>query len=158
MSFTPGTIANLFWKPLTRHGDPRGWLLEMFRTDELPAGFSPLMGYVSLTEPGVARGPHEHIGQSDCFCFIGPSDFDLILWDMRPGSPTNGIIQRETVGANRPMLVIVPPGVIHGYRNVGDGMGLVYNFPDTLYKGPGRKEPVDEIRHELNPDSPYKMD
>jgi dTDP-4-dehydrorhamnose 3,5-epimerase len=158
MAFTPGIISNLFWKPLKTHGDSRGWLAEMFRADELPAGYSPLMGYVSQTATGVARGPHEHAGQSDCFCFIGPSDFELVLWDSRPGSPTIGVIQREVVGASRPMLVIVPPRVVHGYKNIGSVDGIVYNFPNTLYKGAGRNDPVDEIRHELDPNSIYKMD
>lgn len=157
MKFTPGIIDSIIWKPLTRHSDVRGWLIEMFRTDELPPGFTPQMGYISLTAPGIVRGPHEHVGQSDCFCFIGPADFELILWDMRPGSPTHGTIQRERVGASKPMLVIVPPRVVHAYRNIGAESGLVYNFPDTLYKGLGRKEAVDEIRHELDPDSIFKV-
>ena len=47
----PGVIA----KPLKRFIDARGWLTELFRDDELPEGFSPTMGYLSLTHPGVAR-------------------------------------------------------------------------------------------------------
>jgi dTDP-4-dehydrorhamnose 3,5-epimerase len=56
------------------------------------------------------------------------------------------------------MLVVVPPGVVHAYSNVGTGPGWVFNCPDRLYKGTGRKEPVDEIRHELDPQSPFKLD
>jgi dTDP-4-dehydrorhamnose 3,5-epimerase len=47
--------------------------------------------------------------------------------------------------------------VVHAYRNIGAESGLVYNYPDTLYKGLGRKDQVDEIRHELDPDSIYKV-
>jgi hypothetical protein len=32
------------------------------------------------------------------------------------------------------------------------------NFPDRLYKGPGKKEVVDEIRHEDNPRSGFAID
>jgi dTDP-4-dehydrorhamnose 3,5-epimerase len=34
----------------------------------------------------------------------------------------------------------------------------VFNSPNRLYKGPGRNEPVDEIRHEDQADSPFALD
>ena len=56
------------------------------------------------------------------------------------------------------MLLIIPAGIAHAYRNVGDVDGIVFNCPNRLYKGPGRKEPVDEIRHEDHRDSPFALD
>ena len=56
------------------------------------------------------------------------------------------------------MAVVVPIGVVHAYKNVGDESGIVFNAPNRLYKGWGRKEPVDEIRHEDLKDSPYRLD
>ena len=50
----------------------------------------------------------------------------------------------------------VPPGVVHAYRNVGSSDAFVLNFPDKLYAGWGKKEPVDEIRHE-EIDSRFKL-
>ena len=34
------------------------------------------------------------------------------------------------------------------YQNIGDADGIVINCPNRLYSGAGRKEEVDEIRHE----------
>ena len=51
----------------------------------------------------------------------------------------------------------MPPGVVHGYENVGGVPGLIVNFPDKLYKGTDRSDEVDEIRYENDPDSPFKM-
>lgn len=82
------TIADVVFKPLARHTDSRGWLVELYREDELADAIHPVMAYVSQTEPGVARGPHEHADQTDYFAFIGPGDFELFLWDARQGSPT----------------------------------------------------------------------
>lgn len=158
MRFTEGKIPDLFWKPLKKFGDDRGWLGELFREDELPPGFQVTMSYVSMTKAGVIRGPHEHADQSDCFCFIGPGDFRITLWDMRQGSPTYGVLQEETVGESNPMLLVVPPRVIHAYKNISGHDAIVYNFPDRLYKGKGRKDPVDEIRHELDPNSIYRIE
>src|SRR5215831_7175882 len=98
MKFHPGSIDAVLWKPLAKFHDPRGWLCELFRHDELAAEFHPVMAYASVTLPGVARGPHEHVDQTDCFCFIGPSIFKVYLWDRRLDSPTYLARYAETVG------------------------------------------------------------
>ena len=158
MEFRPGPIEGIIWRPLKKYHDQRGWLCELFRHDELPEQFHPVMCYISATEPGVARGPHEHVDQADYFCFLGPSNFKMYLWDNRKDSPTAGVRQTDVVGADKPMLLVVPPGVVHAYKNVGREQGIVFNCPNRLYKGPGRKDPVDEIRHEDLADSPYRLD
>jgi len=118
----------------------------------------PVMAYLSMTRPGVVRGPHEHRKQTDFFAFAGPSDFEVTLWDNRPGSPTFGRREVFVLGASRPATLIAPPGVVHAYRNVGKVEGWVLNFANRLYKGPGRTEPVDEIRYEGDPNSQYKVE
>ena len=158
MDFHQGSIDGIIWKPLRKYRDGRGWLCELFRHDEIPAEFYPAMAYISMTEAGVARGPHEHADQADYFCFLGPSNFKMYLWDNRPKSRTYLTHQVEIVGADNPMALIVPPGVVHAYKNIGSEPGIVFNCPNRLYKGPGRKEPVDEIRHEANKDTRFLLD
>ena len=158
MSFRSGSIDGVIWKPLKKYHDPRGWLLELFRHDELPPEFHPVMAYISMTEPGIARGPHEHADQADCFCFLGPSNFKIYLWDNRPTSATCGNKQTDLVGEHKPMLLVIPAGIVHAYKNVGDSQGIVFNCPNRLYKGPGRKEPVDEIRHEDDKANRFVLD
>jgi dTDP-4-dehydrorhamnose 3,5-epimerase len=158
MTFHTGSIDGVIWKPLQEFHDSRGWLCELFRHDELPVEFHPAMGYISMTEPGVARGPHEHADQADYFCFLGPSNFKMYLWDNRPQSATFQARQMETVGVDNPMALIVPPGVVHAYKNIGTEPGLVFNCPNRLYKGPGRKDPVDEIRYEHNERTIFQLD
>lgn len=139
------TIPGVISRPLKRYGDPRGWLIELFRDDELPEGFKPVMGYVSVTHPDVARGPHEHREQADGFAFLSGT-FEVTLWENRPGlERTKHVL---LAGEENPLFLVVPPGVVHAYRNVGKTDAFVLNFPDALYAGWGRKEPVDEIRHE----------
>lgn len=143
---------------LTPFTDNRGWLIELFRHDELPSEFHPVMCYLSMTRPGVARGPHEHREQADLFAFLGPSTFRLYLWDMRPHSETFKTSCHFDLGEPNRAVVIVPPGVVHAYKNIGTVDGIVYNAPNRLYAGWGRKEEVDEIRHENDPDSPFRLD
>lgn len=152
-----GQIHDCPIKPLDKHHDERGWLAEFFRHDEIDAGIYPLMGYISLTKPGVARGPHEHEDQTDLFVFFNGT-FRLFLWDPREDSPTFGTRHIVDLGRRNPAAVIVPPGVVHAYRNVGESDALIINCPNRLYAGWGKKEPVDEIRHEDRGDEVFSMD
>ena len=156
--FKGGDIAGVEIKKITRYSDERGWLLEVFRNDELKNEFHPVMTYVSLTNPGVARGPHEHAHQTDYFCFAGPSDFRIYLWDNRAGFPTEGNRMVFTAGESEPSTVIVPKGIVHAYINIGAGDGLVINCPNRLFKGQGRRDSVDEVRYEGDPNSPYRLE
>ena len=131
-------------------------MVETFRKDNLSDDLQPVMSYVSYTRPGIARGPHEHFKQIDIFCFMGPGNFRIKLWDNRKESKTYKFYMEIVGGKDNPIRVIVPPGVVHGYKNISkEADGMVLNYPDKLYRGWDRKEEVDEIRHEDNEDEFY---
>ncbi|HEX5874020.1 MAG TPA: dTDP-4-dehydrorhamnose 3,5-epimerase family protein [Pyrinomonadaceae bacterium] len=157
-SFREGEIKGVVVTKLSKYPDGRGWLAELFRHDDLAEEFYPAMAYISSTNPGITRGPHEHVDQADFFCFIGPSNFKLRMWDNREASETFGYVSTLVVGQDNPASVIIPAGVVHAYQNVGDVEGIVINCPNRLYRGAGRKEAVDEIRHEDNKETVFKMD
>jgi dTDP-4-dehydrorhamnose 3,5-epimerase len=156
--FKRGKIQDVIVRDLRKHVDERGWLAELFRHDELEQEFYPQMAYISVTQPQVTRGPHEHVDQADLFCFIGPSNFKLRLWDNRPESETYGHVMTLFVGEDNPKAVLIPKGVVHAYRNVGHVPGVVINCPNRLYMGEGKREEVDEIRHEDDPQTIFKID
>lgn len=150
--FVDGEINGVMVRELVQRNDKRGWLAELYRVDE-PGGYKPEMSYISVTHPGITRGPHEHIEQTDYFCFLGR--FSLYLWDNRIESST---YKNRTVIENADsLIVIVPPGVVHAYKNSGDTDGMVLNFPDKLFAGWGKKEKVDEVRYEDDPESPFQV-
>lgn len=151
--FTDGKIDGVTIKELKQFHDKRGWLSEAYRIDEL-GDYRPEMGYISVTLPGIARGPHEHREQTDYFCFLG--EFTLYLWDNRKDSPT--FRSRMVIGNADKLAVMIPPGVVHAYKNAGNIEGMVLNFPDRLYAGRGKKEEVDEVRYEDDPETPFKVE
>lgn len=157
-SFQRGAIQGVIVRPLRKFVDERGWLAELFRHDELAEEFYPAMCYLSATEPHVTRGPHEHVEQADLFCFIGPSNFKMRLWDNRAASETYYHVTTLFVGADNPSAVLVPKGVVHAYRNVGSVTGIVINCPNQLYMGEGRSAEIDEVRHEDDPDTIFKIE
>lgn len=155
--FNDGAIDGVVVRPLRKFVDDRGWLTELFREDEVAAEFMPVMGYVSMTAAGIARGPHEHRDQADFFAFIGPSVFRITLWDNRSSSATFMTRQVLTAGEGTPTALIIPRGVVHAYQNIGTQEGMVLNFPNRLYAGKEKKDPVDEIRHEADPATIFRL-
>ena len=104
--FRSGEILDVVVYDLKKYFDDRGWLAELFRHDELAEEFYPVMSYISFTSPGIQRGPHEHVDQADLFCFIGPSVFNLRLWDNRPESATYNNMMTLIVGEDDPKAVV----------------------------------------------------
>jgi dTDP-4-dehydrorhamnose 3,5-epimerase len=156
--FTVGEIEGVVVRDLRKFKDDRGWLAELFRQDELAEEFHPTMAYISSTNAGVKRGPHEHVDQADLFCFIGPSNFKIRMWDNRAKSATFNHVMTLIVGADNPKSVLVPVGVVHAYQNIGNVDGIVINCPNRLYAGEHKAQTVDEIRHEDDPVTKFRMD
>lgn len=142
--------------------DTRGHLVELFRKDDIGdrsrlgkdrVDFPP-MAYLSVTKAGQLRGPHEHFSQTDIFIFCR-GDFEVFLWDTRQDSPTYGSRMKLEIREGSYTRVLIPPGIVHAYRAVGRD-GMTVNCPDKLYQGWKKQQPVDEIRHEDDPHSPFR--
>lgn len=147
-------IKDVEIKEIKKFTDDRGWLMECQRSD---VDIQASMLYVSHTNNGVARGPHEHIEQTDFFVMIGPGDFEFYLWDNREYSETFGEEMKFVVGESNPVSILVPPGVVHGYKSISEGGSFSINTPDRLYKGTLKCGTVDEIRHEKDINSKFKI-
>ena len=159
ISFQKGKIKGVIIYKLNKNTDNRGVLIETYRQDLLPEGLVPAMSYVSFTKPGSSRGPHEHRMQTDIFSFLGSGHFLIRLWDNRKDSSSYGSFEELQAGKSDPITLIIPPGVVHGYKNISDNeLGTVINYPDRLYKGKDRKEEIDEIRYEDEDDSVFSME
>lgn len=141
------SIDGVVVRPMSKNVDNRGWLAEIFRSDELDNKLMPVMSYISCTRPGIVRGPHEHTTQTDIFGFVS-GKWLVKLWDYRITSDTYGVVL--VIKVDKPTVVIVPPGVVHSYSNVGASDGLVINLPNVLYHGYNKQGKIDEIRHENN--------
>lgn len=82
-----------------------------FKNGNINEDIFPDMSYLSMILPGILRGPHEHLKQIDYFCFVGTSNFKVVILDNKKESSTynNKIILN--LGENKPNVVIVPPGI-----------------------------------------------
>ena len=111
--------------------DERGRVMEILRADdEVFRKFGQV--YLTAAYPGVVKGWHFHKVQTDYFtCVAGM--MKLVLVDQREKSPTRGVVQEFFVGVHNPVLVVIPPGVLHGFKCIGETEALVINVPDELY-------------------------
>ena len=158
LKFEPGQIEGVLVREIRKLVDERGWLAEIFRQDDLATEYHPVMAYVSMSLPGVTRGPHMHFDQSDLFAFIGSSDFKINIWDTRRASPTYGREMSILAGENQLFMILIPKGLVHAYKNIGEKPGLVMNSPNRLYAGQGKQETIDEVRYEDQLGHPFLFD
>jgi dTDP-4-dehydrorhamnose 3,5-epimerase len=111
--------------------DERGYLMEMLRSDwEEYEKFGQV--YITAVYPGVVKGWHFHKIQTDHFiCVHGMAK--VVLYDGREESPTHGEVNEFFLGKLKPALLKIPPGVIHGFKGIGEEMTLIVNVPTELY-------------------------
>jgi dTDP-4-dehydrorhamnose 3,5-epimerase len=132
---SPELIAGVKLAPLTLWPDDRGYFLELVRLGQgLPAAFPSATTQVSaaLSYPGTIKAFHYHLHQTDFWCPV-QGMFQVALVDLRAGSPTFGARNTLYVGALKPMSILVPPGVGHGYKVIGTSPAMLVYVTDRLY-------------------------
>ena len=124
-------IDGVMTKKLRVIPDERGYLMEMLRSDwDEYDRFGQV--YVTAVYPGVVKGWHYHKIQTDHFvCVQGMAK--VVLYDSREDSPTHGEIDEFFIGSLNPMLVKIPPGVMHGFKGISQEVALIVNVPTELY-------------------------
>ncbi len=143
-------IDGVLVKPLKVIADERGWLMEMMRADD---PFFSKFGqvYLSVVYPGVVKGWHYHRKQTDHFVFV-KGMAKVVLYDNREGSRTRGEVNEFFMGEQNPILLVIPPLVLHGMKGVGTESAYLVNTPTEHYV----YDTPDEFRVPANsPEIPY---
>ena len=111
--------------------DERGYLMEMLRSDwDEFQRFGQV--YVTAVYSGVVKAWHYHKVQTDHFiCVQGMAK--VALYDGREDSPTYGEVNEFFIGHLNPILLKIPPGVMHGFKGISEGTTLIVNVPTELY-------------------------
>ena len=111
--------------------DERGFLMEMLRADD---DFFQKFGqaYLTVAYPGVVKGWHYHKNQTDHFvCVHGM--LKVVLYDGREKSPTHGLVNEFFMGERNPILLVIPPLVLHGMKGIGTEPAYLVNTPTEHY-------------------------
>lgn len=126
-------------KKLIKHIDQRGYFMEILRNDD---NLLSVIGQVSISEtkPGIIKAFHMHKNQDDVW-FLYKGKIIAVLYDKRENSPTYKQKQKLYLG-DEPILFLVPRGVVHGYKIIGDQTAIMIYIMNIGYNA---KTP-DEIR------------
>jgi dTDP-4-dehydrorhamnose 3,5-epimerase len=111
--------------------DERGLLMEMMRDDD---EFFQRFGqvYLSVVYPGAVKGWHYHKKQTDHFVFV-KGMAKVVLYDGRETSKTRGEVNEFFMGEQNPILLVIPPLVLHGMKGVGTEPAYLINTPTEHY-------------------------
>ena len=55
------------------------------------------------------------------------------VFDGRLDSPTYGCVNEVTISDTSPGLLIVPPNLYHGWKNIGSSEATIINMPTAMY-------------------------
>lgn len=146
-------IDGVVVKPLKVIPDERGYLMEMFRSDD-PFFEKFGQSYLTVVYPGVVKGWHYHKKQTDHFCAV-KGMAKVVLYDDREGSPTRGEVNEYFMGEKNPILLRIPAGVLHGMKGIGTEPAMIVNVPSEVYR---YADPDEHRVHPHDNDIPYSWE
>lgn len=111
--------------------DERGRVMELLRCDdEIFERFGQV--YITTALPGVVKAWHYHKQQTDYFAVIHGM-MKIVLFDGRRRSPTYREVNEFFAGIHNPLLIKIPPFVIHGFKCISETEAILVNCPTLPY-------------------------
>ena len=142
-----------FRKAIT-HFDARGSVCEMYdprwgwHADPL------VFVYLFTLRPRMVKGWGLHKLHEDRY-FVVEGEVEIIMYDVRPESPTYQTISAVVLSGYERRLMNIPAGIWHANHNLGNTDALVINFPTRAYQ----HDDPDKYRLPLETDQiPYKFE
>jgi len=130
------TIDGVFLKELKAHIDDRGDVIELWSTEwpEYKEGkvIDTKHVYQSATDPGIVKCWHLHKIHTDQFT-VTRGKLQVSLVDVREGSPTFGQANYVILGEGMPRFLQILPGIMHGWKALGNKESIVVNFQSHPY-------------------------
>jgi dTDP-4-dehydrorhamnose 3,5-epimerase len=146
---SPHLIAGVELRAFPLWPDDRGYFLEVMRLGQGLAAHYPTQSTqvsAALSYPGTIKAFHFHERQTDLWV-PASGMLQVGLVDLRAGSATFGRRNTLYVGTLRPWQILIPPGVGHGYKVIGEQPAMLVYVTDRFY------DPSDEGRIPYNDES-----
>jgi dTDP-4-dehydrorhamnose 3,5-epimerase len=116
-------------RPVSHH---HGHLTEVLRSDWGVTDAPLVQVTLTTTFPGRVRAWGLHSATTDRL-FAASGSLCIVCYDGRRGSATFGHVNEFFLGGRNQGLVVIPPGVYHGWKNVGDDEAAIVSMPSRLY-------------------------
>jgi dTDP-4-dehydrorhamnose 3,5-epimerase len=127
-----GLIDGVRTRSIPVHTDERGTVVELYDTrwNWHP---DPLVFVYSFTiRPGWVKGWGLHKLHDDRYVIL-QGEVRVVLYDLRPESPTCGQVSSVVLSEHGTRLLTIPKNVWHADHNIGSRDAVVVNFPTTAY-------------------------
>jgi dTDP-4-dehydrorhamnose 3,5-epimerase len=126
-------IEGIVFRPSRPVPHEDGYLTEVARASWKELSAEIVQVHITTTLPGRTRawGLHQH---STDRLFVVSGLVKIVIFDGRKSSPTYGRVNQFTVTEKNPGLLIIPPNLYHGWRNIGVTEAIIINMPDRMYK------------------------
>jgi dTDP-4-dehydrorhamnose 3,5-epimerase len=134
------TIDGMIRRPLRPIVDGRGDVIELWTMAWTEDGLVvPTHAYQSATDFGVTKCWHLHHTHTDQFT-VTRGKMQVVCADVRRDSPSYGDVNSFIIGVQTPTLLLIPPGVMHGWKALSQPETIVVNFQSHPY------DPNDELK------------
>jgi dTDP-4-dehydrorhamnose 3,5-epimerase len=142
----PDMIEGVTLTPLIPRPDGRGALIELMTTRD--GVIEPIVHvYLVEAKAGSVRAWVYHRRQYDRLAYT-QGRFQVVLYDIREESPTFKKLSSIIIGKERPVLLRIPPYVVHGVKNIGNEDSTFVNMPTNIY------DPHNPDKSRIAPDDP----
>jgi dTDP-4-dehydrorhamnose 3,5-epimerase len=109
-----------------------GTLAEVARAS-WPEVMQPIVQvHVTTTQPGRVRAWGLHQRSMDRL-FVVSGLVSIVVYDGRRNSATFGALSEFKVSERNPALLVIPPNLYHGWKNIGTTEAFVINMPSVEY-------------------------
>jgi dTDP-4-dehydrorhamnose 3,5-epimerase len=109
-----------------------GHVAEVARVNWDVLGEPIVQVHITTTFPGRVRAWGLHQVSTDRL-FVVNGLVKIVIFDGRNGSPTFGRINEFKVSAKNPALLIIPPNLYHGWKNIDTTEAIIINMPTQIY-------------------------
>lgn len=127
-------------KPIPKHSDNRGFLIEFLREDENILNFKGQV-YASTISPGDIRGNHYHNEKTEIFCVM-KGKLKVLVQQINSED-----IDEYILDSNKDMLdrLLVLPKFAHTFINVGKEEAILLAYGDKVHNHDDPDQPYFKI-------------
>ena len=125
-------IDGLHFRPTRPIPHEDGTLAEVARRSWAEIADEIVQVHITTTQPGRIRAWGLHRASTDRL-FVVTGLVSLVVFDGRTGSPTQGVLNEFKVSERNPGLLVIPPNLYHGWKNIGTVETFIINMPTEQY-------------------------
>jgi dTDP-4-dehydrorhamnose 3,5-epimerase len=129
-------IDGLRFRPTRPVPHEDGTVAEVARASWPEVDLPILQVHITTTLPGRTRAWGLHQASTDRL-FVVHGLVSIVVYDGRQDSSTFRSVNEFRVSERNPGLLVIPPNLFHGWKNIGVDEAFIINMPSSQYEHEG---------------------